>query len=668
MVVVTPTLKAAQVAAVEVGAAAGSAAWLAFQHGWRWTESGAWTRLNPGRADPVTGGVYTGPEDAARLHAGDLLVVDEAGMLDQDTARALLTVADESRARVALLGDRHQLAAVGRGGVLDLAVRHVDPAAVLTLDRVHRFTRTDHTGATVPDGQYAELTLAMRAGADPGAVFDALAARGRIRLHPDAAAAQEALAALAEDAHCRGERVAVVVDTREQAAELNAAIRDRLVAAGQVDDTEPVTTRTGQRIGIGDRIATRRNDRDLGVANRDTWTVTAIDGHRQLTIVPADAIRRRVGERLLPVDYVAAQVELAYACTAHGAQGDTVSAAHLVIGEHSGAATAYVGMTRGRTANTAHLVAADLSEARQQWIAVFGRDRADLGPAHAAGLAAREAAHYAQPRPLDQVLADLHAAWTAEQRFLDRLAIQEPLRDALRQSVALEDDQADRLPALEADYRQAAAAARLATARAEVSGAAIAVETDRIRDGLHARWDGEWAAARAAAQVVLAGPGRLRLRQAAVTRAADQLTDWAHRWRPYLPSLPTDPHQVAEVADRADDRTALWTAFAAAARSAAESAHPEHEALRTTAHAAQHAHEQAWRALAEAHRQRSDRLAGLGALASTADPKALLLEVDRDLAATHGELSAVRARIARLVADPALLVLPADRRAQEHAL
>ena len=55
-------------------------------------------------------------------------------MLDQDTARALLTVADECQVRVALLGDRHQLAAVGRGGVLDLAAAQADPAAHLTLD------------------------------------------------------------------------------------------------------------------------------------------------------------------------------------------------------------------------------------------------------------------------------------------------------------------------------------------------------------------------------------------------------------------------------------------------------------------------------------------------------------------------------------------------------
>ncbi len=33
---------------------------------------------------------------------------------------------------------------------------------------------------------------------------------------------------------------------------------------------------------------------------------------------------------MLPEDYVSEHVELAYAVTAHGAQGDTVTAAHLV--------------------------------------------------------------------------------------------------------------------------------------------------------------------------------------------------------------------------------------------------------------------------------------------------------------------------------------------------
>jgi hypothetical protein len=40
-------------------------------------------------------------------------------------------------------------------------------------------------------------------------------------------------------------------------------------------------------------------------------------------------------------------------------------------------------MTRGRERNTAHLVAESVDDARRQWVEVFARDRADLGPAHA---------------------------------------------------------------------------------------------------------------------------------------------------------------------------------------------------------------------------------------------------------------------------------------------
>ncbi len=193
-----------------------------------------------------------------------------------------------------------------------------------------------------------------------------------------------------------------MADTREQTAALNAAIRDRMVADGGVDDTRVVTTRAGELIGVGDRIATRRNDYRVGVANRDSWTVTAVDQRDgQLYVTPTNEVHRDVtsaggGGRVLPASYVTDHVELAYASTAYGVQGDTVATAHVVIGEHTGAASAYVGMTRGRRSNIAHLVAEDLSQARQQWITVFARDGADLGPAHAATLAALEAARYTQ--------------------------------------------------------------------------------------------------------------------------------------------------------------------------------------------------------------------------------------------------------------------------------
>ena len=290
-------------------------------------------------------------------------------MLDQDTARALLTIADETGARVALVGDRHQLPAVGRGGVLDHAVAWAHPTAVVTLEKVHRFA----------DPDYAALTLQMRTGQGPEAVFDTLHRRGQVVLHPSDLERDAALV----EAGAAGDLV--LADTREQVASLNAAIRDQRPADTATSDSvkgegaDSVVTARGERVGIGDRVATRRNDPGLGVANRQTWTVTGlgVDGSLRLRG------RGRGRDRVVPAEYATRFVELAYATTVHGAQGETVEHAHVAISETTGAAAAYVAMTRGRHDNTAHLVAETVEQARAQWVEVFARDRADLGPAHA---------------------------------------------------------------------------------------------------------------------------------------------------------------------------------------------------------------------------------------------------------------------------------------------
>jgi exodeoxyribonuclease V alpha subunit len=348
LVVVTPTLKAADVAAAETGADGHSAAWLIHQHGWRWDADGDWTR----QPDAV-------PEGSARLRPGDLLLVDEAGMLDQDTARALLTIADEARARVAFVGDRHQLPAVGRGGVLDHAIAWAHPTAVVSLEKVHRFA----------DPDYAALSLRMRKGEDPASVFDELHRRRQIDVHASDVERTAALAAVGAAGDL------VVADRREQVADLNAAIRDR--RRSDRDGGHSITTAGGERLSVGDRVATRRNDPDLKVANRQTWTITVIGEDGGLVL------RGHGRERQVPATYAARFVELAYATTAYGAQGDTVDRAHLALSETTGAASAYVAMTRGSQSNTAHLVAESIDQARQQWVDAFSRDRGDLGPARA---------------------------------------------------------------------------------------------------------------------------------------------------------------------------------------------------------------------------------------------------------------------------------------------
>ncbi len=259
----------------------------------------------------------------------------------------------------------------------------------------------------------------------------------------------------------------VMADTREQVAALNGAIRDRLLAAGYVEDRGGVITGAGERLGVGDRVMTRRNDRDLQVANRDTWTVIGIDFDGTLTLTAAP---RRTGSRVrsVPAAYVAEHVELAYATTVHGAQGETTHTGHLALGEHTTAAAAYVAMTRGRDDNVAHLVADDLDDARGQWVETFGRDRADLGPEHAAQRAAEDLDRYAPHRPFEAALADLRAAW-ATQRELEHALARSEMRHAFMT------DYGDEAPDLVADFQ----------ARVDEVREQLAAATDQVRARLH---------------------------------------------------------------------------------------------------------------------------------------------------------------------------------------
>lgn len=658
LVVVTPTRKASQVATRELGTPAFSAAWLLHQHGFRWDEHSTWTRLAAGEIDSLTDAVYTGPSNTARLRRGDVLLCDEAGMLDQDTARALLTVADEHDVRVVLLGDRHQLPAVGRGGVLDLAVRWAHPDAQLTLDTVHRFvqttTRPDGTLETAPDDEYAHLSLAMRAGEDPGEVFNALLHRGQLVVHESDQQRLATLAITAAHAARGRSREVAVADTREQVAVLNAAVRDALVEAAAVDDTRVVTTRSGQRIGTGDRVATRRNDTTSDVANRDLWSVR--DVHDDGTVkVSGDR-----GVRTLSAGYVREHVELAYASTVHGVQGDTVTATHVVIGERTSAAAAYVAMTRGRENNTAHLVADSLDEAREQWSAVFARDRADLGPSHAAQLAATEAERYARLRPLEHVLDEIRTAWTVEAAAASRLQDATRRRDTLRDIVTLTERRDADLPTLSRAYDQARAAAHTTAATLTRLEQLVTARADQQTAALTGAWDAQRPAARDAARVVREGAGRLGQRRAAVRNARDRLDAWAAAWRPLLPAIPRDLDQVVAFASWFDDTPRHHETLLVRAREGVEEAQPEYLAARDAARDAEAAKTAAWTALRRTDQQYSVALQHYGNLGHVDNPAERLTDTETAIAADEATLATAHARIAALRGEPTLRSQPSE--------
>jgi hypothetical protein len=390
--VVAPTRRAAQVAKQELGVPAISVAALVYANGWRWNHDSVWHRLTVGEVDPETGNTYTGPPADARLTHGERVIVDEAGMLDQDTAIALLTIIQEAGATIAFVGDRAQLPAVGRGGVLNMAASI--RGRTYDMDEVHRFTNPE----------YAALTLAMRERHNPGQVFDHLAALGLVTLHDSDDEMREHIATTRRD----GE--AVTVATNEEAATLNERIRAQRVTNGLVDDNVTATGSDGLPIGAGDLIQTRHNNTRLGVANRQIWTVTSVEDDGSAWAREANVTRDAARLVHLPVEYVNQHTHLSYAATAYGVQGITCPTSHTVLSENISAAGVYVGMTRGRQTNTLHIVAETLDEARDLFIEATQRDRADQGLAVATAQAAQAVAGLINPAPTDpEVVAIIDA-------------------------------------------------------------------------------------------------------------------------------------------------------------------------------------------------------------------------------------------------------------------
>jgi conjugative relaxase-like TrwC/TraI family protein len=315
---------ATQVLAEEGVTARNIAAWLATQ------DRLATQRLQPGDAD-------------FRLRPGDLVVVDEAGMASTADLAAINARCEAAGAKLLLVGDPRQLAAVGAGGgMADIAAHGIR----YELAEVRRFHAAWER----------EASLRLRDG-DPAAVAT-YAKHGRIM---DAGTAEQAEAAagrawLADT--LAGKDSVLVVGSNEAAARVCAALRADLVRLGRVQETGVPLARQGTVAGMGDLVQARRNGWNLtgfegntqAPINRQTFRVTGVREDGGLVVTPTDAPEVAL---VLPRGYVAAHVELAYASTVHAAQGRTVDTAHAVIGPGTDAAGAYVGLSRGRECNTA---------------------------------------------------------------------------------------------------------------------------------------------------------------------------------------------------------------------------------------------------------------------------------------------------------------------------
>lgn len=293
------------------------------------------------RAENTSKWLYETRRGRWQLPAGALVIVDEASMV---TTAELVEIAEQARqvdGKLLLVGDPVQLEAIHVGGSFDLLAERIGASH---LHEVRRFTDRWE--------RQASLDLRRR---DPAALAE-YAMRGRIHggtlgtVETDLFTAWQADAIGVDGGRRRS--VLMIVGTNDQAAAMGERARAALLDAGLVSAGPEVQLRDNLA-SVGDHIVSRRNDRNLAtsgggwVVNGDAWTVVAVhdDG--------AASVRKHTdGATItLPAHYLAEHAHLAYATTAHRAQGMTVDACHALVTLDTSHEQLYVAATRGRHSN-----------------------------------------------------------------------------------------------------------------------------------------------------------------------------------------------------------------------------------------------------------------------------------------------------------------------------
>lgn len=277
------------------------------------------------------------PRTPSPWRPGTTVIVDEAGMAATQDLAELVGLARRNFWRLVAVGDPAQLPSVGRGGVF---AHWCDTVHHHTLDTPRRFI----------EPWEAEASLALRRG-DPD-IARTYANHDRLHTAHPALLAGKVAEQYREHAQA-GRTVAITTSSRTTATTINQMIQDQTIHTSLQPRVELAD---GTHAYVGDLIATRRNDpllrTDHGeqIRNRHTWTIDNIERDGQVTVSHPDR-----GTAVLPAGYISRHVELGWAVTGYGNQGDTVDIGIAVLEPGAGRNHAYVALTRGREANHAHI-------------------------------------------------------------------------------------------------------------------------------------------------------------------------------------------------------------------------------------------------------------------------------------------------------------------------
>jgi len=273
---------------------------------------------------------YAWEHDRDPLARGDVLVVDEAGMIGSRELSQLIARASDVGAKIILVGDPEQLQAIDAGAAFR-AVMERTGAAELTEIRRQQIQWQQEATRELATGQTAAALARYQAA-------------GCIR---QADTDEEARSLLVEQ--WKSDRAEdpeasriMLAHTRADVRELNEEARAHLRAGDELGDDVAIATSRGERnFAAGDRLLFLRNERELGVRNGTLGEITEVSAGR-ITVRADDG-------RMIAIDPRAYRdIDHGYAVTVHKSQGVTVDRSYIHAGRGFDRHLAYVAGSRHR--------------------------------------------------------------------------------------------------------------------------------------------------------------------------------------------------------------------------------------------------------------------------------------------------------------------------------
>jgi Ti-type conjugative transfer relaxase TraA len=270
-----------------------------------------------------------------KLSDRDILVVDEAGMIGSRQMHAILNHAEQSGAKVVLVGDPEQLQAIDAGASFRAIIERSGFAQMSDIRRQKEEWQKEasrHFGlrqASLGLAAYERHGKLHEYGTKGAAISNMIEAWDETRsLNPD-------------------KTQIMLAFTHEEVKALNETARAIRHECRELGQERAFQVEIGERnFAEGDRIYFLKNDNKTArVKNGNLGVITQIEGEQFTVKLDAvNGVQREVSFNLKDYD----SIDHGYAATVYKAQGITVDKTSMLASRYYDSHATYVGMTRHR--------------------------------------------------------------------------------------------------------------------------------------------------------------------------------------------------------------------------------------------------------------------------------------------------------------------------------